>query len=185
MPPKHHLLIKRYTNIITCHRGFTLIELILVCMLIGLLLVLCLPSLRESFINDPLKTGSRKISAKINAVRMLAVKTQNPYFIHFDHNKKLIWHSTESTPPIKSEQYKIDITKNKIETRDIIIKSVWSYTTGKSDNDISTLWVNSKGYVDPTVIHLTDNKNRKLSLILSPFIPEIEILDGFFQLSPK
>ena len=62
--------------------GFSLFELLVVCALIGIMVALSVPSLREALFSDPLKTTARKTMGLVNGVRELALRTQQPYFLH-------------------------------------------------------------------------------------------------------
>lgn len=96
------------------HRGFTLLELIVVLVIIGLMSALVVPKLAGPMSNLDLKTASKKISASLRYVRSRAASEKTTYvaLFDFDKNRLVMIHST--TPPL----VKGDLNVNNGETLD-------------------------------------------------------------------
>lgn len=73
-------------------RGFTLLELIVVCTLIGIMLTISVPSLRSAFSTNPLKSTARQVVGVINEVRQTAVRNQEPYHLYISQLENRIWY---------------------------------------------------------------------------------------------
>ena len=93
--------------------GFTLLELIVVCALIGIMLSLSIPSFRTTFFSDPLKTTARRLIGLVNGVRELAVREQQPYLLHINQGEKRIWYEREDKKEETAKTH-IDILDNYI-----------------------------------------------------------------------
>ena len=65
-------------------RGFTLIELVVVMVLIGVTMAFALPRLSNFVFSDPLKQTTRKLTLLITQTSRLAVRTSRPYFLEYD-----------------------------------------------------------------------------------------------------
>ena len=85
-------------------KGFTLIELIVVTFLIGIMLSISIPSLRNTFFTDPLKASTRKIIGLVTGVRELAARSQQPYLLHISQMENRIWYEKEVDGEKKSRK---------------------------------------------------------------------------------
>ncbi len=73
-------------------RGFTLLELIVVLIIIGLMSVLVVPKLVGPMANLDLKTASQKISASLRYARSQAASEKTTYVALFDFEKNRAGH---------------------------------------------------------------------------------------------
>jgi len=165
----------------TSGRGFTLLELIVVVALIGIMLVVSVPTLHNTLIDDRLKATSRKIIGLINGVRELAVREQQSYFLSIDRNENRIWYEKDSE--IGSTGNTGDI-EDKLELNipdEIRISEIWTRSEGEYSDDQGRIWVSRKGYMDQTVLHLTDDDDNVISLHFSPFFGSVTIYDEYTQ----
>lgn len=67
--------------------GFTLLELLVVLVIIGVVTVFVAPKMAGSLANMNLKTASREISASLRYARDRAVSSQQPWMARFDLEK--------------------------------------------------------------------------------------------------
>lgn len=75
--------------------GFTLLELIIVLVLIGLLMVVTVPTLRNTLIDDPLRSSARKLIGYIGVIRGRAVREQQSYLVYIDLDQNRLWYIPE------------------------------------------------------------------------------------------
>ncbi len=189
------LIIGKLSNFRTASRltdpsGFTLLELIIVSALIGIMLVISVPTLHNTFIDDRLKATSRKIIGLINGVRELAVREQQPYFLSIDKNENRIWYekdmeleATESTEDTE-ETEETEETEDKSEVNipdEVRISEIWTRSEGEYSDDQNRIWISRKGYMDQTVLHLRDDHDNVISLHFSPFLGSVAIYDEYTQ----
>jgi len=72
-------------------RGFTLVELLLVIALIGVILVLAVPSTRDVLTGDTLKKTSRQLIGLERDLRTQAVRDQLDYILSLDLSESAYW----------------------------------------------------------------------------------------------
>lgn len=162
-------------------QGFTLLELIIVCLLITVSLAFSVPRLRQSLVIDQLAAGSRKVIALIKEVRQLAAQEQQPYLVHFDLDRNRIWYQqdlpedSEGKEPM-GPQPAIQLPPS-VRLLDVLTGSAEKKASGET-----ALWINKQGYMDQTILHLADDQDNIISLVLSPFLSTIKAYDTYISL---
>ena len=76
-------------------QAFTLLELLIVCLLISISLAVAIPSLRLPGLTDDLASDARKIISIVREVKSQAVANQQSYLLHFDTVANTIWFEEE------------------------------------------------------------------------------------------
>lgn len=159
--------------------GFTLLELIIVIFLIGLFLVISVPALRDNLLNDSLRSAGRKLIGYIGGVRELVIRQQKPYIIYIDLEENRLWYLPEDEQGIDK-----DAPPEKVRLQlpsDVELRDIWVRSSGNITSGVYELWLSSQGYVDNTVIRLEDGDGETLSLVLQPFLPQIEAREGYYE----
>jgi prepilin-type N-terminal cleavage/methylation domain-containing protein len=183
------LIIGKLSNFRTASRltgpsGFTLLELIIVSALIGIMLVISVPTLHNTFIDDRLKATSRKIIGLINGVRELAVREQQSYFLSIDKNENRIWYEKDMELEATESTEDTEETEDKSEFNipdEVRISEIWTKSEGEYSDDQNRIWISRKGYMDQTVLHLRDDDDNVISLHFSPFFGSVTIYDEYTQ----
>jgi len=157
-------------------RGFTLLELIVVCALIGIMLVVSAPTLRNAFIDDQLKATSRRVIGFVNGVRELAAREQQSYFLNIDRNENQIWYEKDVKIAVEEKDNNL---QKLIFPPEIQLSEIWTKSEGIYSEDQNRIWVNRKGYMDQTVLHLEDDAGNVISLHFSPFVESVGIYDEY------
>ena len=169
----------------TSSSGFTLLELIVVIALIGIMLVVSVPTLQNTLIDDRLKGTCRKIIGLVSSVRELAAREQQPYFLNIDRNENRIWYEKDLEAGAEEEE-----TEETEETEgrqalnipdEVRISEIWTRSEGEYSDDQGRIWVSSKGYMDQTVLHVTDDDDNVISLHFSPFLDNVRLYDEYTQ----
>jgi prepilin-type N-terminal cleavage/methylation domain-containing protein len=165
---------------LTSHpRGFTLIELTMVILIIGFLLSLTVPRLRDVVLTDNLKTTVRILTATIRQLRYQAIKDHTEYFLKFDFGSNRFL--TDS--PYMSEEERAVAIKNSfsppsdVRVIDICFKGEEKKTSGEISISFS-----KEGYISPGVIHLVSEDGRRFTLSLSPFLGSVNALEGYIEI---
>jgi general secretion pathway protein H len=87
-------------------RGFTLVELLLVIALIGVVLVLAVPSTRDVLTGNKLKKASRQLIGLERKLRVEAVRDQIDYILCLDLPNSAYWVIASDMTPEKQDEIK-------------------------------------------------------------------------------
>ena len=151
--------------------GFTLLELIVVCVLIGLMLSFSVPSLRTALFSDPLKSAARNLIGLTNGVRQLAIRQQQPYLLHIDESEKRIWFEKETKSEAEKAAGEDELRRAKQlrlpET--VRITGIWLGEDRRAE-DQTALWISRQGYMERTRIGLEDEGGNRLTVQFFPFL---------------
>lgn len=163
----------------TVARGFTLLELLIVCLLISISLAMSVPSLRNSLVTDSLASGSRKVVSLVTSARSAAVTSQEAHIIFFDSAEQRIWYKKVSADTEEGEGDVHKIRRSSITLPEGVRVDEVKQATGSTDyNPLKDgLWISERGYMDRTIIRLVDTKQRSINLLISPFLLTIRIVE--------
>lgn len=167
--------------------AFTLLELLVVCFLISIMLLVSVPALRDTFLTDPLKSTTRKIIGTVRSLRGEAIRSRQSFILSFDLDHKRIKYKKDIEQKINQQD--LDEKKNPVETDTTVvdlpssvqIMDVWTKSDGKQTQGTVDLWISPQGYMDMTVVHITDD-NETLSIFFSPFLASIKVVGGYADL---
>jgi len=159
-------------------RGYTLIELAVVIMLIGLMLGVSIPRFRSFLLTDSLKSSTLRIIGLVKELRSDAVRENRIYDLHFDMGSNLIWVGFEGMTQEESEL----AHKRAFQlSQDVKIIDVWRMGKGKKVDGDATIRITYKGYLEQSIIHLGADDGREFSLILQPFLGSIKSYDRYID----
>lgn len=180
MLPSFHMVSPGSSEKTCDEKGFTLIELIVVTALIGIMLSLTIPSLRNTFFTDPLKATTRKAIGLVTGVRELAVRSQQPYLLHVNQLENRIWYEPEDAGNEKSESD----TQNQGELQfpeSVRISGILVESNESSSVDETVVWISKQGYMTDLILRLEDEDGNYLNVQFYPFIDPALVSD---QIAP-
>jgi general secretion pathway protein H len=169
-------------------RGFTMIELLVVMVIISLVTAFTIPSIRTSLLSDQLKTAARRLIGLVTEVSQDAVSNQSEYILNFDLENNRVWATRGAgqgtgqdgqNEDKKSREKKLKIPES------VKIVDITSVHGGKLSQGAPTLYFSKKGYVDKTAIHLRSDDGRDMTIVLSPFMGVARIFDSYVELEDK
>ena len=173
------------TTILDAHgnRGFTLLELIVVCFLIGIMLSIGAPSLRNAFFTNPLKSSARQMIGAINEVRQKAVRSQEPYYFHLSQIENRVWYekataNTEAEEDLTEDDFDSDTQELQLPDS-IRLTKIWIQDNGVSSKGETTLYISKKGYMEQAAIQLSDESGNSLSVRCNPFTDPMTVTEEF------
>lgn len=158
--------------------GFTLIEMIVVVVLIGLTTALTMPRFRHNLLSDHLKTATREMAGLINNLSQAAISENDDYLLYFDLSENRYW--TENTG-LTAEGRLLAKEKAVKLPDDVEILDVWKKGGEKSVTGEISLMITKKGYLQPATIHLGTDGGRVFTLSLKTFSGRVEILEGYVE----
>ncbi len=159
-------------------QGFTLLELLIVCLLISISLAFSIPNLRQSMVTDQLAAGSRKVVALVQSARSKAIREHVPYIIRHDPAERTLWYEqAETTDDETAEDTTLACPSITLPSGIIVQQIKQANATDEHSPEKDGLWISKQGYMDLTTIQLVDKKNNSINLLISPFIHRIQILE--------
>ncbi len=168
MPPEMSL------QRVQSERGFTLLELIVVCALIGIMLSFSVPSLRMTLFSDPLKSTARNLIGLVNGVRELAVRHQQPYLLHISEAEKRIWYEMEKS---NEEEKREDRRGQELVLPETVnISGMWIGGV-ESSEDQKVIWISKQGYIQRTRIRIEDKDGKHLNIQFFPFLDSVTVAE--------
>ena len=158
--------MNREPNNLSNHKGFTLIELSVVVFLIGLMLLIAVPKVRDTMLNDGLETTVNRLIGMARELRSDAVRNQVDYVLHLDMDNDLIWaHSADMTPEARDEIKKRAFNIPK----EVNILDVYLFGKEKITDGEALIMFSKKDYMHPAVVHLAQ-KDQRFTLVFEPFL---------------
>jgi len=156
--------------------GFTLLELIVVIVLIGIMLSFSLPRFHQTLVSDPKTKTSRWLIGTVKSLRQKAMVEQKRYALHVDMDAGMLWTSDESM----TEEAVYEAAASGCRIPDGLFLTDVEYPlkdpvrSGKAD-----VFFHPQGFSDPALIHLKDEDSAVLTLSIEPFLSEIGIFDSY------
>ncbi len=170
------LLKKQAGSLKRLNGGFTLIELSVVVFLIGLILLIAVPKIRDTILYDDLERTASYIKNHARLLRNDAVREQVDYLFHINIDGNSLWtQSADMTPEAIDESKKEAL----ILPEDIDILDI--YPLGSRDKITMGEFIirfSRKDYTYPTVLHL-GSKDKKMTLVFEPFINRVSTYDRY------
>ena len=159
--------------------GYTLIELIVVLVLLGLMFGLTVPRFRQAMVNDSLDATALRFIGLVQNLRERAISEQVGYVLHIDIRARKIWSFASSA----SEEEQENARERAYELpADVRIEDIWSWSSGKLYEE-ATIRFSRKGYVEQSMIHLQSDDGRRVSLQLTPFLGSIKTHEGYVDIN--
>ena len=176
---------KTRTRILTAGKltndGFTFIELTVVVFLMGFMLLLAVPRVRDTMLTDGLKSTTNHLANTARELRSDAARNQVDYILHLDLNNNLIWtYSIDMTPEAISEMKRRSFHI----PEDVKIQDIYRFGGDKISDGEATIRFYKRGYVQPTVLHLT-RKDDRFTIIFEPFVSLIKIYGRYIDYRPS
>lgn len=163
-------------------KGFTLIEVIVVVVLIGIMLALSIPRFRYSLTTNDLNYTSRRVIGLVKGLRDRAVRDNKDYSFHIDFNTNRFWAGFEA---MTEEEQALANEKAFVVPTSVRILDVWTRSRGKQATDTAVVRFSRKGYVEQTMIHLEAADGSQESLLLTPFLGSIKVYDKYVDVESR
>jgi len=159
--------------------GFTFLELALVLVLLGLMSFLAVPSLQDMASGGKLEKAARKITAVIRHARGLAAASGMPHLLTLDVGKGLYWIGPQVSREEPVGDDKLDILEQHTLPSSIKFKDVETVGGGLIVSGTASIHFWANGLVETSTIHLRDDRNRDVTLILNPLTGSVEVLKKY------
>jgi prepilin-type N-terminal cleavage/methylation domain-containing protein len=159
--------------------GYTLIELTVVMVLIGLTVAMVTPRFRDAVLSDNLRNSTNRLIGMIKTLRNGAIREQKVYIIHFDMESNRVWYDS---PSMSDEERARAAEKAPTLREDVRIMDIWSSGAGKKMAGEAVIIINKKGYIQQSVIHLGSDDDREYTLLISPFLRRVKVFEKYVDI---
>lgn len=156
------------------NRGYTLIELLVVLLLLGTILFMAAPRLRDIIAGDPLDLAARRLSALGRELRSQAVRDQLDYHLSLDLDQQRFFAYREDTGP---EGLAIKREKALSLGEGVRFAKVDAFLSEQIFFGEAIIRFSKEGYAQPALIYL-ESGSGKMTLLINPILPAIKIWDG-------
>ncbi|MCG6879932.1 MAG: prepilin-type N-terminal cleavage/methylation domain-containing protein [Deltaproteobacteria bacterium] len=157
-------------------KGFTLIELVVVISLIVMMIGLTMPQIRNALLSDNLKRTALRMTGLAKNLRDEAMREEKTFGLYLDMAQQRYWTGFEA---MTEEELALARENAQKLPDDVKILDVWYKTEGKVNEGEAVILFFKKGYVQPSAIHLGDDEDRRLTVVLSPFGGKVKVLDKY------
>jgi general secretion pathway protein H len=168
------------------NRAFTLLELIVVMALIALTISLAVPKFADFLYTDQLKVAARRLAGLVNQSSQLAQRHQVPYLLRYIANERRF--VVEPEQRVEGGET-INKDRGLLLVEAVTVRGLWSWYGGTRSAEEFVIRFDKNGYVEPTIIYLSDAGGAEMSVVLSPFMGKVQIVgnavaadkNAFFQ----
>ncbi|SDO74387.1 pilus assembly FimT family protein [Desulforhopalus singaporensis] len=157
-------------------KGFTLMELVVVCAIIGIMLSIVVPAMRGFVFGDPLKTSSRKLIGYVAEARSRSIRLQKPYILYISQLENRL-----SYEPAAREETDAETGETAREFKlpdSVSISEIWVEGESGVEGKLG-VWINEQGYMNQTMIQLQDDAGESVTLHFHTFLDTVSITDDF------
>ena len=160
-------------------RGFTLIELMVVMVLISTLTAFALPKISSTLFADQLKSTARRFIGIVAEAGSEARAKRTRVTLRYDPAA----HVFTTAPVAGTARDKQAHRYPRVKVPDSV-QVVDISTAHGGDESVGQLYIafSPLGYVDKTIVHLRNDDGDELSIALSPFLGVTRILEGHVTL---
>ena len=160
-------------------KGFTLLELLIVIVIIGITLGYVGPRIQNTLFASSMDEGARDISTMIRYARSLAIKGHNRYCIRFDISDSRIG----IYPKVESSGETPEMIKEVILPKGITLTGIKSVYQSKKEQGEMDLTVTPEGIIEQGVIYLGDSYGNIYTLVIKPFSGLLKIYDHYVEIT--
>ncbi|MGH8005527.1 MAG: pilus assembly FimT family protein [Candidatus Binatia bacterium] len=160
--------------------GFTLLELSVVLLIIGLLAAVALPQLGDVS-GRRLESSARRLAALVHYLSGEAAFSGRVYRLHYDLDQRAYWVTVLTAPqgiaefiPDSSPLSQPVQLPPAIAFADVFVPGVGRVRAGQVYTHFYP-----QGYADPTVIHLRDQRSRVVTVTIPPLTGEARVAEGY------
>jgi len=162
-------------------KGYTLIEIAVVVVLVGVILLLAVPRVQDTVTGDRMRSAVRNLAGAARELRAEAVREQVDHFLHIDLDRRVAWNTRDD---MTAEVRTVRRSQARPLPSGVRIADVALADEGKKNQGEVVIRFFRQGYVQPAAIHLTDD-DRTMTLIFQPFLSTFEVKDSYVDVWQK
>jgi len=171
----------RMKNTVPGQRGYTLIEISVVIVLVGVIFLLAIPRIQDTVTNDRMRSAVRNLSGAARDLKASAVRERVDHYLHLDLDRRVVWNTRDD---MTAEVRTVRRNQARPLPSGVRVADVALADEGKKNQGEVVIRFFSQGYVQPVAIHLTDEE-RTMTLIFQPFLSTFEVKDSYVDVWQK
>ena len=157
------------------HGGFTLLELTVVLVLIGLFLSIALPRMDKRLSVEPFRRTSLAIASGVHETKERALRTGMDHTLHIDMNSGRLWISqAETTAEPQSPTPSAVSLPDDRPRLEVAFPDGRNISAGTAD-----IRAFGRGYSERAIVRLAGENGRVRSLIVEPFLLPVQSVDVY------
>ena len=158
--------------------GFTLVELLVVIVLMGVILAFTVPTTRDVLTGDNLKKASRQLMGMEKKLRVEAVRDQMDYILCLDLPNAAYFVLASDMTPEKQDEIK---KRPQHLPSGVVILDIVGENNKKQSADEARIKFGKKNICSPSVIHLAYEENR-MTMVINPFLGVTDVYDKYVDI---
>lgn len=163
-------------------KGFTLIELTVVLFLMGLFLFAALPNVQSFLFHSDLSTVARSLKATVRLLRSKSIVTGRNTVLCVDLDRDRYWgefDDPEADRAMRSSKPSSPVVPFQALPEGIRFMDATTIRLPKRETGRVCSLLNSKGVIEETVIHLADQGNRVLTIIINAYTGRFSLYEEY------
>ncbi len=160
-------------------KGYTLLELMVVLVLLGMFLSFIAPKFRDAVLTDNIKKATLRLIGKIRGIRSDTIQKHKDLILKFDLAKNEYWHeATDLTAEGRETNYEKNVEHLPPGVR---ITSIWTKGNEEKMAEKISIKFTKKGYSQQAAIYLESDDRRQVTIVIRPFLPKIKVMEGYIE----
>ena len=160
--------------------GFTLIEISVVVLLIGLFFFMAMPRLGNFLFQTDLKSVARSLKATVQVLRSKSVTTHRYTILHFDLDKGTYWGAYASPrQELETPRDNLPLVSLRRLPEGVKFLDASNINSPKKRFGLVSSVFNPKGALEETVLHLTDKDQNVLTIIINAYTGRFSLYDEY------
>lgn len=161
------------------HSGFTLVELAVVIIVLGIMIALVIPRLGELG-EANLKRSARHITGMVRFLRDDAQAKKTVYRLRFDIQGGRYWAEALTATAEKTEEFK-RLQSVMVNEGSLSGQTAFKDVKAGSHPDDPYILFTPDGWVEKSFIHLRDGDGKEFTLIVKPLTGDTELREGYVE----
>ena len=164
-------------------RGFTMVELGMVLLVLGIVMAIVLPRFGGTLERQQLRSTINVIHGTVRYLQAYAALTKRVYRLTFDLDRQVMsvcYFQGETCTPEASRELRDYVLPASVRILDVV-----SPQGAKTRAGEATTHFHPTGLAEPSIIHLGTDSNQKATLVIEPLAGRVKVFDDYVEQKPS